>query len=100
MFVPETGVSHASFGWEHLFGRKGTSEELCYRTSLSLTFPTEIDVEVDKHGLAYSCDVEVIREGRIKGYTWPYLSRPEESHVVSAVNQSLQIYCIIVTLLH
>ena len=43
--------------------RRGSQEELCYRTSFTSTFPPEAkESEMSDHGLIYSVRVMIIRE--------------------------------------
>ena len=75
-------------GGKYFLGtRRGSQEELCYRTSFTSTFPPEAEEsEMDDHGLTYSARVVIVRESFENGHAWYELSRPESLHVVSVAS--------------
>ena len=75
-------------GGGFLSGQKGSQEELCYRTSFSLTFP-EDDLEIDDdNGVAYSAHVVILQESFDNGHAWCDLSQPNLLDNVSIASVS------------
>ena len=60
-----------------LSGEKGSQEELCYRTSFTLTFPDDGLETGDATGVAYSAIVVIVRGNSDNGHAWCDLSQPK-----------------------
>lgn len=75
-------------GRYYLSGGQGSQEELCYRTSFSLTLP-EDDLQTDDDtGVAYSSHVVIVRDSHGNGHAWYDLSQPNLLDAVSIASLS------------